>query len=122
MDTARKTILVVDDEAPILSLVERVLQDKGYEVRTASSRERALKAAEQGKADLVLLDVVMPRTDISKLARDLRARIGREIPIVFLTALPKDEKLLAEVGARDWIEKPFDVVKFAETVERHLRG
>ena len=121
MDTARKTILVVDDEAPILSLVARILEDRGYEVRTASSRERALKAAEQGKADLVLLDVVMPRTDTSKLARDLRARIGLETPIVFLTALPKDEKLLAEVGARDWIEKPFDVVKFADIVERHLR-
>ncbi len=121
MEKARQTILVVDDEPPILSLVAGVLQDRGYDVRTASSRERALKAAEQGRADLVLLDVVMPRTDTSKLARELRARIGHETPIVFLTALPKDEKLLAEVGARDWIEKPFDVLKFADIVEQHLR-
>ncbi len=122
MDKATKTVLVVDDEPPILSLVAGILRDRGHVVRTASSRERALKAAEQDKTDLVLLDVIMPRTDTSRLARELRARIGHETPIVFLTALPKDEKLLAEVGARDWIEKPFDVIKFADIVEQHLRG
>jgi len=121
MDRARKTVLVVDDEAPILSLVAGILRDRGCEVRTTSSGKAALKIAEESAPDLVLLDVVMPRTDTSKLARELRARIGRETPIVFLTALPKDEKLLAEVGARDWIEKPFDVLKFADVVEQHLR-
>lgn len=120
MENVRKTVLVVDDEPPLLALVAGVLQDRGHEVRTASSRERALKAAEQGKVDLVLLDVVMPRTDTSKLARELRGRLGPETPIVFLTALPKDEDLLAEVGARGWIEKPFDVLKFADVVEQHL--
>ncbi len=122
MENARKTILIVDDEPPLLALVAGILEDRGHEVRTAPTKERALKAAEQGKVDLVLLDVVMPRTDTSKLAKELRRRLGTETPIVFLTALPKDEKLLDEVGARGWIEKPFDVLKFADLVEQHLQN
>jgi len=114
-------IMLVEDDAPLRDALATSLSAHGYEITEAGSAEEAVVLAGFDVPDLVLLDVVMPRTDTSKLARELRARIGRETPIVFLTALPKDEKLLAEVGARDWIEKPFDVLKFADVVEQHLR-
>ena len=118
-----QTILVADDEPSILLSLQFLLQKAGYQVRTASDGEEALKAVEAAAPDLILLDAMMPKRDGYDVCQSLRADPAyRDIPIIMLTAKGRDierQKGLA-LGAMDYVTKPFSSGELVGTVRRHL--
>ena len=101
-------VLVVDDQAPNVRLLEAILAPRGYDVRTASSGEEALAALEKDDIDLVLLDIVMPGMDGYQVCREIREKPGTAyLPVVMVTASGDEQKIEAlEAGADDFLTKP----------------
>ena len=105
------TILVVDDTAQNLLILGELLKTH-YRVRAANSGTRALQAAtNEPRPDLILLDVMMPDMDGHEVLRRLRSEPAtQDIPVIFITAMSgaDDEKFGLELGAVDYITKPFN--------------
>src|SRR4051812_27967442 len=114
-------ILLVDDEQPIQTLLSFPLQRDGYEVVRAADGKEALARFNEGTFDLVVLDVMMPRLDGLEVCRRLRAR--STVPIIMLTAKAEeiDKVLGLELGADDYITKPFSMREFRSRVKAALR-
>jgi DNA-binding response OmpR family regulator len=114
-------ILLVDDEQPIQTLLSFPLQRDGYEVVQASDGREALNRFNEQSFDLVVLDVMMPRMDGLEVCRRLRARSS--VPIIMLTAKSEeiDKVLGLELGADDYITKPFSMREFRSRVKAALR-
>ncbi len=102
-----KTILVVDDESKIVQLVRDYLEHAGYKVRTAGDGRAALSLVHSEKPDLVILDLGLPHMDGLDFTRQLRK--SSNLPIIMLTARSEEtDKLVGlELGADDYITKPF---------------
>jgi DNA-binding response OmpR family regulator len=117
--TAR--ILLVDDEQSIQELLSFPLRQDGYEVVQASDGREGLELFRQSSFDLVVLDVMMPRMDGFELCQKLRAR--STVPIIMLTAKSEEvDKIVGlEIGADDYITKPFSVREFRSRVKALLR-
>jgi two-component system response regulator MprA len=105
---AAAAILVVDDDAPIRRMLERMLAAEGYGVRLAADGSSALTAVERSVPDLVVLDVAMPGMDGLAVCRRLRAK-GLSLPILLLTARDAvgDRVAGLDAGADDYLVKPF---------------
>ena len=118
-----KKILVVDDEPNIVLSLEFLLQQAGYEVRTAGDGEAALKLMEEELPDLVLLDVMMPRKDGYEVCQTIRNHPDWEhLKVIMLTAKGRDverEKGLA-VGADDYVTKPFATQDLIDKIHEFL--
>ena len=114
-------ILLVDDEHAIQTLLSYPLQKDGYEVVCASDGREALARFEDGAYDLVVLDVMMPRLDGLEVCRRLRAK--STVPIIMLTARAEevDKVVGLELGADDYITKPFSLREFRSRVKAALR-
>jgi DNA-binding response OmpR family regulator len=114
-------ILLVDDEAAIQTLLSYPLRKDGYEVVQASDGAEALERFSEGSFDLVVLDVMMPRLDGLETCRRLRAT--STVPIIMLTAKAEeiDKVLGLELGADDYITKPFSMHEFRSRVKAALR-
>jgi DNA-binding response OmpR family regulator len=114
-------ILLVDDEQPIQTLLSFPLQRDGYDVVQASDGREALNRFDEQSFDLVVLDVMMPRMDGLEVCRRLRARSS--VPIIMLTAKSEeiDKVLGLELGADDYITKPFSMREFRSRVKAALR-
>jgi DNA-binding response OmpR family regulator len=114
-------ILLVDDEQPIQTLLSFPLQRDGYEVVQASDGREALARFAEQTFDLVVLDVMLPKMDGLEVCRRLRARSS--VPIIMLTAKSEeiDKVLGLELGADDYIAKPFSMREFRSRVKAALR-
>jgi DNA-binding response OmpR family regulator len=114
-------ILLVDDEQAILTLLSYPLQQDGYEVVPASDGVEALERFDESEFDLVVLDVTMPHLDGLEVCRRLRATSS--VPIIMLTAKTEeiDKVLGLELGADDYITKPFSIREFRSRVKAALR-
>ena len=114
-------ILLADDEQSIQTLLSFPLRKDGYEVTTASDGREALARFSESKYDLVVLDVMMPRMDGLEVCRRIRAR--HNVPIIMLTAKAEeiDKVLGLELGADDYITKPFSLREFRSRVRAALR-
>jgi len=121
--TAKRKILVVDDQPQNARLLEAVLVRQGYAVAVATSGQEALAKVASERPDLVLLDVVMPGINGYEVCRLLRADPAtRFLPIVMVTSSPDEDKVQAiEVGADDFIQKPFDQHELLARVHSLLR-
>ena len=115
-------ILLVDDEQPIQTLLSFPLQRDGYEVVQAADGPEALERFDEQIFDLVVLDVMLPRMDGLEVCRRLRAK-GETVPIIMLTAKSEeiDKVLGLELGADDYITKPFSMREFRSRVKAALR-
>jgi DNA-binding response OmpR family regulator len=114
-------ILLVDDEHAIQTLLSYPLQKDGYEVTCASDGREALSRFDAGSYDLVVLDVMMPKLDGLEVCRRLRAK--STVPIIMLTARAEEvDKIVGlELGADDYITKPFSLREFRSRVKAALR-
>ena len=117
---ARK-ILVVDDEKPIVDILRFNLQKEGYEVIEAYDGEEAVKKAIDYKPDLILLDVMLPLLDGFGACREIRAVMST--PILMLTARDEelDKVLGLELGADDYITKPFSIRELIARIKANIR-
>jgi DNA-binding NarL/FixJ family response regulator len=116
-------ILIVDDTAANIRLLQAVLSPEGYRVVAADSGPSALALAEETTFDLVLLDIMMPEMDGFEVCRRMRAMPQLEaVPIVMITSAGNQEKVRAlEVGADDFVAKPFDRAELLARVRSLLR-
>lgn len=117
------SILVIEDTPATLSVLFNLLDDAGFEVLVALNGERALSVAEEGRPDLILLDVLLAGIDGFETCRRLKASEATcEIPIIFMTALTKtDDKIKGfELGAVDYITKPFEPEEVLMRIKTHL--
>jgi DNA-binding response OmpR family regulator len=121
MTTQAARILLVDDEQSVQKLLAYPLRKEGYEVIPALDGEEALDRAQRENFDLVVLDVMLPKLDGFEVCRQLRARSG--VPIIMLTAKAEefDKVLGLELGADDYITKPFSMREFRSRVKAVLR-
>lgn len=114
-------ILVVDDEPKIVRLARDYLEKNGFRVVTAADGQSALTTARREKPDLVILDLMLPNIDGREVCRILRRE--SDIPIIMLTALSEeiDQVTGLEIGADDYITKPFSVRALVARVRALLR-
>ena len=105
-----KTILIVDDEADVLSLLRIRLEAVGYKVLSASSGEKALELLEKNKPDLILLDLLLPRMQGEEVCQWLKSDHKlKHIPVIVLTAHTTRIKETAnKICANDYVLKPFE--------------
>ena len=115
------TILLVDDEDAIQKLLTYPLQKDGYRVVDARDGEAALRRFEEEEIDLVVLDLALPKLDGLEVCRRLRAR--SPVPIIMLTARDEeiDKVIGLDIGADDYITKPFSIREFRSRVRALLR-
>ena len=117
----KKTILIVDDETTIVDMLVYNLQKEGYNTLEANDGEEAVNIALSEKPDLVLLDIMLPKMD--GLAVCKRIRQSLDIPILMISAKDEEiDKILGlELGADDYITKPFSVRELMARVKANLR-
>ena len=115
------SILVADDEQGIVDFVTLYLEKDGYEVFTASDGEQAWACIQQEKIDLAILDIMMPKLNGYQLIKKIRAE--KNMPIIFLTAkdASADKVLGLDIGADDYVTKPFDPLELVARVSAQLR-
>jgi two-component system, OmpR family, alkaline phosphatase synthesis response regulator PhoP len=115
------TILVVDDEPQIVRLARDYLEKNGYRVVTAADGQSALTTARREKPDLVVLDLMLPILDGREVCRILRRE--SDVPIIMLTALAEEVDQVSglEIGADDYITKPFSPRALVARVRAMLR-
>ena len=117
------SILVVDDEADIRTLVDEILSDEGYRVETAGNAAEARNKASTMTPDLVLLDIWMPDTDGITLLKEWSGDAGPGCPVVIMSGHGTVETAVEATrhGAADFIEKPVSIAKLLLTVEKALQ-
>src|SRR5437588_916624 len=121
MPAKRTTVLTADDDPQLLRLMSRNLQLEGYEVLAASDGQQALEQIEQQSPDLVLLDVMMPKLDGFAVCQ--RVREFSAVPIIIVTARGQDQDKVRglDLGADDYLTKPFSVDELLARVRAVLR-
>ena len=121
MATQAPRILLVDDEQSLQTLLAFPLRKDGYEVVPALNGQEALDRLRETSFDLVVLDLMLPKVDGFEVCRQVRARSS--VPIIMLTARAEeiDKVLGLELGADDYITKPFSVREFRSRVKAVLR-
>ena len=114
-------ILVVDDEKPILDIIKFNLTKEGYDVYTAEDGQEALDKVEEVLPDLIILDLMLPKVDGLEVAREVRKKY--EMPIIMVTAKDTelDKVLGLEMGADDYVTKPFSNRELIARVKANLR-
>ncbi len=114
-------VLVVDDEASIVNIISYNLKKEGYEVITAEDGETGLDLALSESPDLILLDIMMPKMDGYEVCRKIREKSN--VPIIMLTARADevDKVIGLEMGADDYVTKPFGNRELIARVKAHLR-
>lgn len=117
----KQKILVVDDDSNICELLRMYLEKDGFDTAIASDGEKALELVNSYNPDLILLDIMMPRLDGWQVCREVR-KLG-DIPIIMLTAKGEvfDKILGLELGADDYISKPFDTKEVVARIKAVLR-
>ena len=115
------TVLVCDDDREIVEAIEIYLRQEGYRVLKAYDGEEAIRLLSENKVELLLIDVMMPKLD--GIRATLRIRETSSVPIIILSAKSEDvDKILGlNIGADDYITKPFNPLELVARVKSHIR-
>ena len=118
----KEKILIIEDEEDLVKGLKLNLQDEGYEVKYAFNGKEGLEKALKEKPDLILLDIMLPGMNGLEICKELRQN-KMDIPILMLTARGEeiDKVIGLEVGADDYISKPFSIRELLARVKAHLR-
>src|SRR5437868_14195691 len=121
MSAKKTTVLTADDDPQLLRLIARNLQLEDYDVLVASDGKQALEQIEQHSPDLALLDVMMPRMDGFTVCQ--RVREFSAVPIIIVTARGQDQDKVRglDLGADDYLTKPFSIEELLARVRAVLR-
>ena len=114
-------ILVIDDDINICELIKVYFQGEGYEVDTARDGVDGINAFKKSEPDIVLLDLMMPRKDGMEVCREIRAVSNKPIILISAKADVFDKVLGLELGADDYVVKPFDMKELAARIKAVLR-
>src|ERR1700680_1434252 len=116
-------ILVVEDEKALRIALSDRLTDEEYVVECAADGEEGFQKVLQGKFDLIILDVMLPRKKGFDICRDVR-KAGLVVPIIMLTAKSEtvDKVLGLKIGADDYVTKPFEMIELMARIEALLRA
>ena len=120
----KKTILIIDDEQDLLTMLETRLKSYGFNVLTALDGEEGFRKAKEEKPDLILLDILMPIVDGVTTAANIRKDENtKKIPIVFLTALVDDEEIKQKhkIGGEVFLAKPFETEEIMSVIQKMLK-
>lgn len=123
MGKSNPLILIVDDTHENIQVLGSLLQDAGYDINVAFSGKQALEALERIVPDLVLLDIMMPEMDGYEVCRRMKAHPEwHGVPVIFLTAKVDTDSIVEgfEVGAVDYVTKPFQAAELLQRVDNHL--
>jgi DNA-binding response OmpR family regulator len=115
-------VLVVDDNEDNAHIIRDYLESKGYPISVAYNGDEAMALFAKEKPAIVLLDVMMPGRDGWQVCREIKmSPSGKSVRVVMVTALQDwmDKRQALETGADDFVEKPFELVKLGEVVERN---
>ena len=118
----KQTILIIEDEPQLVGILEYLLRDEGYSVETAYNGEDALKLMKKVRPDLVILDIMLPKMDGFEVCNLIRKYTT--IPVIILSAKDQDEDIIKglEIGADDYITKPFNhrelILRIAKILKR----
>jgi DNA-binding response OmpR family regulator len=115
-------VLVVDDNEDNAHIIRDYLESKGYPISVAYNGDEAMALFESVKPSIVLLDVMMPGRDGWQVCREIKSGPkGKSVRVVMVTALQDwvDKRQALETGADDFVEKPFELAKLGEVVERN---
>lgn len=120
-ELARRVILVVEDDSRTLRLVRFILEEEGFEVEEAGNGADGLKILREASLSLVLIDIGLPDMDGFALCQQIRGASG--VPIIIVTAKDKDEDIVRglELGADDYVTKPFSTTELTARVKAVLR-
>ena len=122
---SRARVLVVDDEADLIRILEFGLKSMGYAVETASDGQDGLKKARELKPDIILLDLMLPKLDGYKVCRLLKFdERYKNIPIIILSARTQegDQALAMEMGANRFVTKPYEFTEILSHIETLLKS
>lgn len=116
----RKKVLICDDDEDILELMKIMLEDSGYDVSTSTSGKGIQEQSKKFRPDVLILDLWMPEVDGKDVTHLLKAnRETKNIPIVVVSALTNCEKMAKEIGADDFLPKPFNMEDLIKKVKKH---
>lgn len=109
-------VLVVDDEPKVLRFIEIDLRIRGFEVTTVKSGQEALDLVKSGKSDIMLLDVIMPGINGFQVLKELRN--FTDLPVIVFSASPGNHEKALQLGANDFMPKPFDSDEMVKRIRR----
>ncbi len=120
---ARKKVLVIEDDKVIRRLLFSCLKKRGFRVIIAKDGRKGLKKVRETVPDLVILDLMLPKLPGEEVCREIR-RDQNNVPIIMLTGKDKDvDRIIGRViGANSYMNKPFDLPKLMEEIDRLIRG
>ena len=122
--TRKAKILIVEDDTSVAMLMEYLLDRDGCEVRTSVNAEKAIMLAQDGNFDLITLDINLPGISGFEMCCRLKNNSQLcETPVVFISGRPykEDQQRSFELGAVDYIPKPFDALNFANRILSHVK-
>lgn len=117
-----KKILLVEDEAPVVSFIKKGLSEEGFEVSVAFDGVTGLKLALENSYDLIILDIMLPEMNGLEVCKAIRQE-NQNVPILFLTALGTPENIVLglENGADDYLVKPFKFIELVARIKNLIR-
>jgi DNA-binding response OmpR family regulator len=117
----RKKILVLDDDADLLNIIDYLLTDNGYDTLTLAKGDLLTENIEQFRPDLVLMDIMLAGMDGRELCKVIKANVLYNMPVVLISGTHELEQVMSQPGApNDFIAKPFDIDDLLRKVEYQL--
>lgn len=119
----KSKILIVDDDVDILESLTALLDAEGYETFSTLKGDETYKLVKKHKPDLLIVDLLLSGRDGGQITSDLRNNpTTKDIPIIMISAHPSAKNKAIDVGANDFVAKPFETESFLEIIDRNIKS